>query len=67
MATVPRMPQKSSPRKPGHPPVGKEQLRRDRIHAVITVLLLVAAFALVALLAGLAPTAESVDYRPWLP
>jgi len=67
MATVPKTPQKATPHEPEHHPISKEQLRRERIHAAITVLLLVAAFALVVWLASMSPAPESVDYQPWLP
>ncbi|MBN2474111.1 MAG: hypothetical protein JXB62_05865 [Pirellulales bacterium] len=67
MATVPQTPHKSTPQQPEKHVISKEQLRKDRIHAAITVVLLLAAFALVAWLASLAPAPQTYDYQPWLP
>lgn len=67
MATAGKIPEKSSPHKTEFQTASKEQLHRERVHATITVLLLMAAFALVVWLASLAPPPVNYDYQPWMP
>ena len=66
MLTVPRVSHGPKPPKREHEHSGKDQLHYDRIHALITLLVLIAMFALMFWLAAVNPTHEAIDYGEWM-
>ncbi len=67
MATVPSMP--GGPRTPKsghHPETTKDQLRKDRIHAAITVVVLIAVFAFAVWLASIVPESGNIEMQHWV-
>ena len=44
----------------------KESRRRDRFHAMLVLLAVIAVFALIILLAVFSPPPEGVEFQPWI-
>jgi len=66
MATAPNMPGGPKPGSGHHPEASKEQLHKDRVHAAITVLVLIGVFAFAVWLASIVPQTGNLEMHHYV-